>query len=90
MQSTALTTCIIPVYNQIRKKPTTLIIPPNQQPSKKAIRKTYYSLSSNRHCVIVCYHQSISAPAATRSGAPDALRGSNPERRSDSAPTLER
>ena len=56
IQSTALTTCIIPVYNQIRKKPTTLIIPPNQQPSNKAIRKTCYSLSSNRHCVIVCYH----------------------------------
>ena len=30
--------------------------------------------------------QSISAPAPTRSGAPDALQGSHPERRSDSAP----
>ena len=30
--------------------------------------------------------QSISAPAPTRSGAPGALRGSHPERRSDSAP----
>ena len=34
--------------------------------------------------------QSISAPAPTRSAAPGALRASHPERRSDSAPTLER
>ena len=33
-----------------------------------------------------CSNQSISAPATTRSAAPGALRGSHPERRSDSAP----